>query len=172
MVQYSIAAIRIEEEKALFVAFIDFEKAFDRVHHSKMIEILKMRGIKGKSLQLIKSLYSQQIATFREDPEETTIHINRGVRQGCVLSPIIYNVYADEAFLDFGHGHGIRIGDTQINRVMYADDTVLIGNDKNELKELVSELVERGEELELKINCKNTKIMKISRKERKKLQWR
>ena len=160
----TLAAIRIEEEKALFVAFIDFEKAFDRVHHSKMIEVLKKRGIKGKSLQLIKSLYSQQIATFREDPEETKIHIHRGVRQGCVLSPIIYNVYADEAFLDFGHGRGIRIEDTHINRVMYADDTVLIGSDKEELKELVSELMERGEEFGLKINCKKTKIMKISRK--------
>ena len=139
----TIASIKIEQGKALFVAFVDFKKAFDRVYHQKLMEILEREKIGDKSLRVIKNLYATQTAQMRMEPT-TKISITRGVRQGCILPPTLYNIYAEEALKEFGRSKGTTIGSARINRLMYADNTAILSDTKEELKELIEELMEKG----------------------------
>ena len=139
----AIASIKIAQGKALFVAFVDFKKAFDRVYHQKLMEILEREKIGDKSLRVIKNLYATQTAQMRMEPT-TMISITRGVRQGCILSPTLYNIYAEEALKEFGRSKGTTIGNARINRLMYPDDTAILSDTKEELKELIEELIEKG----------------------------
>ena len=75
----TIASIKIEQGKALFVAFVGFEKAFVRVYHQKLMEVLEREKTRDKSLRIIKNLYSTQTAQMRMEPT-TKISITRGVR--------------------------------------------------------------------------------------------
>ena len=108
-----MAERNIEHNQKVYVCFVDYEKAFDRVDWKKLMEILKSLGVDWKERRLITSLYMGQTATVR------TTHgmagpciIGRGVRQGCLLSPLLFNIYAEammkEAMeeVDEGHGHG------------------------------------------------------------------
>ena len=85
------------------------------------------------------------------------------MRQGCILSPTLYNIYSEEAFKNFGKNKGTKIGGQTINRIMYADDTAILSESKQELEELIKELMEKGREFGLTINFSKTKIMKVSR---------
>ena len=79
------------------------------------------------------------------------------------MSPTLYNIYLEEAFTNFEKNKGTKIGGQAINRIMYADDTVILSDSKKELEELIKELMEKGREFELKINFSKTKIVKVSR---------
>ena len=158
----TVCSSKLDLGQALFIGFIDFEKAFDRVYHKKLLEILEEKQIGSKCLRVIRNLYATQTAHTRQD-SATTISITRGVRQGCILSPTLYNIYAEEAFKDFGKNKGIKIGERTMNRIMYADDTAILSDSKEELKELIEELSERGREYGLTVNFSKTKIMKVSR---------
>ena len=158
----TICSNKIDLGQALFVAFVDFEKAFDTLYYRKLLEILENKGIGSKCLRIIRNLYATQTAHTRQDPS-TTIWITRGVRQGCTLSPTLYNIYSEEAFKSFGKNKGTKLGGQTINRIMYADDTAILSDSKQELEELIKELMEKGREFGLKINFSKTKIMKVSR---------
>ena len=116
-------------EEYIYLCFIDYEKAFDRVKHEKIIECMENLDIDGKdiSLIMIRNLYWNQIAYMRtEDRLSLEIHIKRGVRQGCVLSPCPFNLYTENIFGAMNTNKGITIGGTTINNLRYADDTVLL----------------------------------------------
>ena len=82
--------------KDLYLCFIDYEKAFDRVNHERMIQCLQQLDIDGKDLKLIRNLYWNQKAFIRtENGLSPEIQIKRGVRQGCVLSPSLFNLYTE-----------------------------------------------------------------------------
>ena len=158
----TICSNKIDFGQALFAAFIDFEKASDRGHHKKLLEILEYKEIGSKCLRIIRNLYAAQTAHTRQDPS-TIISVTRGVRQGCILSPTLYHIYSEEALKNFGKNKGTKIGGKTINRIMYADDTAILSDSKQELEELIKELMEKGREFGFKINFSKTKIMKAYR---------
>ena len=80
------------------------------------------------------------------------------------MSSTLYNIYSEEAFENFGKNKGTKIGGQTINRKMYTDDTAIFSDSKQELEELIKELLAKGREFGLKINFSKTKIMKASRK--------
>ena len=87
--------------KNIYLCFIDYEKAFDRVKHEKIIECIENLDIDGKDISLIRNLYWNQKAYMRpEDGLSPEIHTKRGVRQdcrqGCVLSHCLFNLYTDK----------------------------------------------------------------------------
>ena len=92
----TIAERAIEVQKDLYVCFIDYEKAFDKVRHEHLLRMLNNLGIDGKDLRLISNLYWKQKAAVRiSDIETEWQNIERGVRQGCVLSPELFNLYSE-----------------------------------------------------------------------------
>ncbi|CAF4751217.1 unnamed protein product [Pieris macdunnoughi] len=119
----------LDMNRDLFVCFVDYEKAFDNVRHGKMMEILQRIGLDYKGCCFIKNLYWKQSANIRVNSKHSSyIEIQRGVRQGCILSPLLFNLYADAIFseaLDNCH-HGIAINGKLLNNLRCADDTILI----------------------------------------------
>jgi hypothetical protein len=88
----------IHVNKTLYVAFMDLEKAFDNVERNKMFGILEKLGIDYNDRRIIHQLYKKQVATMRmRDGSHIEAKINKGVRQGCNLSPALFNIYMEGA---------------------------------------------------------------------------
>ena len=115
------------------------------MHHRKLTEFLESKRICSKCLRLIRNLYATQTACKRQNPS-TTISVKRGVFQGCILTPTLYNIYAEEAFKNFRKKKGTKIEKQAINKVTYADDTAILSDSKQGLEELIKELMEKGRE--------------------------
>lgn len=150
----------------LFLCFIDYEKAFDRIRHDKLIEILKKIGLDSKDIRIIRDAYWNQKTKVKIDNEETEwIEIKRGVRQGCILSPILYNIYSEEIVQEVldNRKEGIKINGTVINNLRYADDMVLIATKSKDLQKLVEDVEKQSEVMGLSLNVKKTKIMCVNR---------
>lgn len=155
-----------EFRKKVFACFIDFEKAFDKVQHGKLAESLKRIGLDDWDIRLIVNLYWKQTA-FVEigNTESQQIPIKRGVRQGCVLSPMLFNIYSEEIFVEALEDQpvGVRIGGEIINNIRYADDTVLLAESMSDLQILLNRVSGTSEKYGLKINIGKTKMMIISK---------
>ena len=142
--RYQIANIRWIMEKArelqknIYFCFIDCAKAFDCVDHNKLWTILKEMGIPDHLTCLLRNLYAGQEATVRTGHGTTDwIQIGTGVRQGCILSPCLFNFYAEYIMRNAGLEEaqaGIKIAGKNINNLRYADDTTLMAESEEELK--------------------------------------
>ena len=129
-----------EFKKNVYFCFIDYPKAFDCVGHNKLWNILKEMGIPDHLTCLLKSLYAGQEATVRNGHGTTDLfQIGKGVRQGCILSPCLFNLNAEyimrNAELEETQA-GIKFARRNINNLRYADDTTLMAESKEELKSL------------------------------------
>ena len=129
-----IADIRWIIEKARefqknIYCFIDYAKAFDYVDHNKLWKVLKEMGIPDHLTCLLRNLYAGQEATVRTGHGTTdSFQIGKGVCQGCILSPCLFNLYAEYIMRNAGLGEaqvGIKIARRNINNLRYADDTTL-----------------------------------------------
>ena len=120
-------------------------------------------GIPDHLTCLLRNLYAGQEATFRTR-QGTMIwfQTGKGVHQGCILSPYLFNVYVEyiirNARLDEAQT-GIKIAGRNINNLRYADDTTLMAESEEELKSLLMKVKEESEKGGLKLNIQKTKIM-------------
>ena len=126
-----------QEHKNIYFCFTDYAKAFDCVDHNKLWKILKEIRIPGHLISLWGNLYSEQEATVRtRHRTKDGLKIGKGVHQGCILSPCLFNLYADcimwNAVLDEAQA-GIKISRRNINNLRYADDTTLLAESEEEL---------------------------------------
>ena len=154
----------IEKQKDVYMCFIDYEKAFDRVRHGDLMKILDEVGIGARERRVISNLYWEQEAAVRVGEELTEYQgVARGVRQGCVMSPDLFNLYSEMVMRQLQDIEGIKIGGYNINNVRYADDTVLVADDAEKLQELVSVVVRASEERGLTVNKEKTKVMVASK---------
>ena len=132
--------------KTIYFCFIDYTKAFDCVDHNKLWKILKEMGIPDHLTCLLRNPYAGQEATVRTGHERTDwFQIGKGVHQGCILSPCLFNLYTEYFRLNAGLDEaqaGIRIARRNINNLRYAADTTLMVESKEELKKLSSPLDE------------------------------
>ena len=114
----------------------------------------------------MKNLYAGQEATVRTGRGPTDwFQIGEGVRQGCVLSPCLFNLYAEYIMRNTGLDEvqaGINIAGTNSNNLRYADDTILMSESKEELKCLLMKMKEESEKAGLKLNIRKIKIMASS----------
>jgi len=123
-----------EFQKNIYFCFIDFPKAFDCVDHNKLWKILKKMGIPDHLTCLLRNLYAGQEATVRTKHGATDkFQIGKGVHQGCILSPCLFNLYAGcimrNARLDEAQT-GIKISGRNINNLRYADNTTLMAENE------------------------------------------
>ena len=152
--------------KNVYFCFIDYAKAFDCVDHNKLWKILQEMGIPDHLTCLLRNLYAGQEATVRNGHGRTDwLQIGKGVRQGSILSPCLFNLYAEyitrNAGLDEAQA-GIKIVRRNINNLRYADDTTLMAESEEELKSLLMKMKEESENVGLKLNIQKTKIMTSS----------
>ena len=125
-------------QKNIYFLFIDLVKAFDCVDHNKLWKILKEMGIPDHLTCLLRILYAIQEATVRTGHGKTDwFQIRKGVHQGCILSPCLFNFYAEYIMRHAGLKEaqaGIKIARRNINNLRYADDTILKAESEEELK--------------------------------------
>ena len=138
-----------EFQKIIYFCFIDYAKACDCVDHNKLWKILREMGIPDHLMCLLRSLYAGQEATVRTGHGTTDwFQIGKGVRQGCILSPCLFNLYAEyimrNAALEEAQA-GIRIAGRNINNPRCADDTTLMAESEEELKSLLMKVKEESE---------------------------
>ena len=140
-----------EFQKNIYFCFTDYAKAFDYVDHDKLRKILQEMGIPDHLTCLLRNLYASQEATVRTrcgttDRFQTEI----GVSQGCILSPCLFNLYAEYIMwnprVDEAQA-GIKISRRNINNLGYADDTTLMIESEEELKILLMKVKKKSKNL-------------------------
>ena len=135
--------------KASNFCYIDYAKDFDCVDHNKLWKILKEMGIPDHLTCLLQNLYAGQEATVRTGHETTGwFKIGKGVHQGCILSPCLFDLYAEYIMRNAGLEEaqaGIKIAGRNINNLRYADDTILMAEREEELKSLLMKVKEERE---------------------------
>ena len=155
-----------EFQKNIYFCFIDYAKAFDCVDNNRLWKILKEMEIPDHLTCLLINLYAGQEATVQTGYGTTDwFQVEKGVCQGCILSPCLFNLYAEyitqNARLDEAQA-GIKIARRSINNLRYADDTTLMAESEEELKSLLMKVKEESEKVDLKLNIQKTKIMASS----------
>ena len=141
----------------------NYTKAFDCVDHNKLWKILKEMGIPDHLTWLLRNLYAGQEATVRTGHGTTDwFQIGKRVRQGCIVSPCLFNFYAEYIMRNTELEEvqaGIKIAGRNINNLRYADDTTLMAESEEELKSLLRKVKEGSEKVGLKLNIQKIKIM-------------
>ena len=155
-----------EFQKNIYFRFIDYTKTFDCVDHSKLWEILKEMGIPYHLTCLLRNWYTVQEAIVRIGHGTTDwFQIGKGVCQGCILSPCLFNLHAEYIMRNAGVNEtqaGIKIAGRNINNLRYADNTTLMAESEEELKSLLKKVKGEIEKAGLKLSIQKTKIMASS----------
>ena len=124
----------LDHGKEVFICFVDYEKAFDRVNWVKMMDTLKQLGVDWRDRRLIWELYTKQQAVVRVADEYTnTCSIGRGVRQGCSLSPLLFSIYAEKMMVEAldGVDEGVKVGGSLLKDIRFADDQGMVAETQN-----------------------------------------
>ena len=152
-----------EFQKNIYFCFIDYAKVFDSVDHNKLWKTLQEMGIPDLLTCLLRNLYAGQEAAVRTRHGTTHwFQIRKGVCQGCILSPCLFNLYAESIMRNAGLNEAqprIKIAGRNINNLRYADDTTFMAESEEELKSLLMKVKEESEKVGLKLNIQKTKIM-------------
>ncbi|KAF7247525.1 Retrovirus-related Pol polyprotein from type-2 retrotransposable element R2DM [Varanus komodoensis] len=149
-----------EFQKNIYFCFIDYAEAFDCVDHNKLWQVLKEMRVPDHFICLVRNLYAGQEATVRTGHGTTDwFKTEKGVQQGCILAPCLFNLYAEHIMRKAGLDEspiGIKIAGRDINNLRYADDTTLMAESEEELKSLLMQVKEESAKVDLKLNFKKT----------------
>ena len=155
----------------LYAAFIDFKKAYDTVNRETLLENLKVYGINGRMWENISAIYktvqySIKIGNRAMDP----ISSNLGLKQGCPLSPILFNLYINNIadYLTSKPEDSVTLQDNNISHFLYADDLVIVSSCKEGLQNQLDSLSQFADSKDLTVNTKKSQVM-IFNKSGKKL---
>ena len=150
-----------EANRGLYLCFIDYKKAFDCINYELLWKTMIKMGFPVHIVSLIRSLYKNQASRVMTNNGPTDWFKNeRGVRQGCVLSPNLFNIETEEiirqATTEFD---GVSVGGRHISNLRYADDTVLLAESEEKLQSLLDAVEDRSAEHGLLLNASKTKVM-------------
>jgi hypothetical protein len=149
-----------EYSQPLCMAFVDYEKAFDSVEHTKIMASLQTQGVDAGYIELLSEIYNNASSTISLESVSEEFKIQRGVRQGDTISPKLFNAGLEEVFRRLAwDGRGVNINGEKLNNLRFADDIVLMSNDVAEMQEMLNELNQQSMELGLSMNMKKTKVM-------------
>lgn len=144
-----------------YFAFIDYEKAFDRVDRELLWDILFNRGVPPHLIKTIQSLYRNNVIQIKiQDSTKKMAEINQGVRQGCPLSPTLFNIYIDEITrLWFEKIKHFNIDNVNFTALLFADDQVIVSRNENDLQIAIIKLNEVASKYNMIISTDKTKVM-------------
>jgi hypothetical protein len=165
-----ICALRKSKKLKTYLAYLDVSKAFDTISRPRLFSHIWNKGIQGKAWRLIRMLYQNVdnkviFGNFQSDNYE----VLNGVKQGCILSPCLFNLAMTDLQCMLKECEGISIGGTQLQGLFYADDIVLIGNSDTDLTRMLGTANSFSQKWGLRFNCKKSQIMVIGRRMSSKL---
>ena len=157
----SIIETRKANKTDTYVAFIDFSKAYDSIPRNNLWAKLKQKGLCGRLYNALISLYKTVKSCVRINGLTTDFFdVNCGLKQGCLLSPLLFNLYIDDLVRDMNLLNiGIDIDDEKLCILLYADDVILIADTEADLQSLLNCLYDWSERNGLKINNDKSKIV-------------
>ena len=156
----------LEHGNSVYICFVDFEKAVDRVNWVRMMDILKSLQVDWRDRRMIAELYMRQEAVVRvADGVSEPGVIGRGVRQGCPLSPLLFAIYAEAMMIEAMEDvdEGVIVGGQLLKDVRFADDQGMVSSKEIGLQRLMDALNTKANEFGMKINVKKTKTMVVSK---------
>ena len=147
--------------RRIYSCFIDLSKAFDTVQRDLLLEKLQKVGVTGNFFNIIRNIYTNDQAFIKLDGKITQpFSINQGVRQGCVLSPLLFNIFmADLANSLNDTDIGLMFEKVKMNSLFWVDDIVLFAKTPQELERLLNMVATYCNGNKLTVNCKKTKCM-------------
>ena len=148
-------------QQKLFCAFIDFEKAYDTVNRRTLLGRLNDIGINGLFFKNVVSMYQKTDYLVKyEEGHLDAIESNIGLKQGCPLSPLLFNLYIDDISNIFDkHCEPISIQGESISHLLYADDLILVSKSKEGLQRCLDKLQVFADLKHLKVNIDKSKTM-------------
>lgn len=150
----------VEYNKPLFLVFVDYEKAFDTINQHEMLIALTECRVDHRYIALIKNVYDKAKACVRLHENTNDFNIERGVRQGDVISPKLFTTLLEYMFKKINFGEmGININGEKLNHLRFADDILLITERVDEAREMLSRLETASKSIGLKINTNKTQYM-------------
>ena len=153
-----------EFQTSLALCFVDFERAFDTLHQEAVWKILQNRGVPAKIVNLIKEMYrGANCRVMHKGNISKEIAVRNGVKQGCVLSPLLFNICLDHVMKKINDtASGIRWGMvSRLGDLEYADDICLISQSVRAMAHKLTRLSDEAEKIGLKINIQKTKEMRM-----------
>src|SRR6218665_1401610 len=156
-----------EHQQPLYMCFVDFTKAFDNISHEQLWVTMTEMGYPVHIIILLTKLYGKQKARVRVAGRlSNEFRVKKGVRQGCVIPPYLFNIMAEVVMREVMDGceGGVHIGGRRLTNLRYADDIVLLAESEEELQKIVNRLHQVGSEKGLLINMDKTKIMTLNGK--------
>ena len=151
-----------EWQRQLYVNFVDFEKAFDSIHRDSLWSILRHYGIPSKLVHLIKSFYDN--FRYSVGHSDTFFEVKTGVRQGCVMSAVLFNLAIDWVMRrPEDSTRGIRWSLlTTLHDLDFADDLALLSHTHQHVQDKTSGLHTFGQQVGLRISTKKTETMTLN----------
>ena len=157
-----------EPRGKIYASLVDFRKAFDSVWHNGLFQKLEKLNIVGNFLSVLKNMYSQTLCFVKIDKMMTQFFpYTKGVRQGCPLSPLLFNIYLNDLVPNLALSNSFPLGlpnGSSISCMMYADDLILLSRSEKGLQSMLDKLQEFCESWELSINLKKTKCLTFQKK--------
>ena len=169
----------IEQDRPLFIVFVDFSKAFDTVGRTELWQLLRKYGCPEKFTTMIEALHTGMVANVSVGGEVSeSFSVTNGVKEGCVLAPTFFSIFLsamlDETFRGMGDGVYIRSRQSAdlfnvahfrdktkstwilVRELLFADDSALVAHSAEEMQKIVDDLSDASNKFGLKINTRNT----------------
>ena len=160
-----ICSIRKTKKKRTYLAFLDVSKAFDTVDRSRLFSHLWNSGIQGKAWNLIQMLYAKVDNKVIFGPFESDLYeVNNGVKQGCVLSPLLFNLVIADLENMLQNVGGVPVGNTNVNALFYADDIILFAENDIDLQLMLNVADSFAKKWNLTFNEKKSQILVVGKR--------
>ena len=158
----------LEWNSSLYINFIDFEKAFDSIHHPSLWHIMSLYGLPPKVINIVKDMYANNLCCVRHEGQHSEwFQVKTGVRQGCIISPLLFLIVIDYVMrtatadkprgLVWGLFHRLEDSD-------FADDLALLAHTHSDIQEKTDRVVSTAKKVGLKIHAAKTKVTKAKKK--------
>ena len=158
----------LEWNSSLYINFIDFEKAFDSIHHPSLWHIMSLYGLPSKVINIVKDMHANNLCCVRHEGQHSEwFQVKTGVRQGCIISPLLFLIIIDYVMrtatadkprgLVWGLFHHLEDSD-------FADDLALLAHTHSDIQEKTDRVASTAKNVGLKIHTAKTKVMKAKNK--------
>lgn len=149
-----------ERQRALYIAYIDYKKAFDTVSHSSIWKALEEQGVDNQYIQIIKNIYNINTGRVKLETIGPSFPIKRGVRQGDPLSPTIFIAVLESTMRKLNwETKGLNINGNYLSHLRFADDLVLLSESGTQLRQMILSLNTASKEVGLEMNLSKTMLM-------------